>query len=115
MHPALWPYPRHATLDVIRDAAGLSGNGSELCVQLDREVRADPSVVMDIPGALRLAIAQAAALRARLGLPSDNTDVYRLINSEGDGISGTSRIPLTVTSACMHGHARCLAQLRHGT
>lgn len=65
-------------------------------MQLDREVRADPSVVLDIRGVLRQAIKQAGALRARLGLPSDSTDVFRLVNSEGDGISGTPRLPMPV-------------------
>lgn len=70
---------------------------------------------MDVPGALRRAIEQAAALREHLGLPSHDTDVYRLLNSEGDGISGTDRTPYTLNicaSACMHVLARCLLQLR---
>lgn len=60
-----------------------------MLLQLDREVRSDPSVVLDIPGALRKAVQQAADLRKLLGFPSDSTDVYRLVNTEGDGISGT--------------------------
>ncbi|MEK6607440.1 MAG: class I SAM-dependent rRNA methyltransferase [Myxococcota bacterium] len=31
---------------------------------------------------------EAIALRRRLGLPSDRTDAYRLVNSEGDGLPG---------------------------
>jgi 23S rRNA (cytosine1962-C5)-methyltransferase len=37
---------------------------------------------------LRGRIARARALRAKLGLPSDRTDVYRLVNSEGDDLPG---------------------------
>ena len=33
-------------------------------------------------------VQEAAALRARLGLPSEATDAYRLINSEGDALPG---------------------------
>jgi 23S rRNA (cytosine1962-C5)-methyltransferase len=33
-------------------------------------------------------VAGAAALRRRLGLPGPDTDAYRLINSEGDGLPG---------------------------
>ncbi len=33
-------------------------------------------------------IEEAGALRRRLGLPSAQTDAYRLVNSEGDGLSG---------------------------
>jgi 23S rRNA (cytosine1962-C5)-methyltransferase len=33
-------------------------------------------------------VAEAAGLRARLGLPSEATDAYRLVNSEGDGLPG---------------------------
>lgn len=33
-------------------------------------------------------IVEAGGLRRRLGLPSKHTDAYRLVNSEGDGLSG---------------------------
>ena len=36
----------------------------------------------------RARIARARALRGRLGLPSPDTDVYRLVNSEGDDLPG---------------------------
>lgn len=36
----------------------------------------------------RRRVAQARAVRARLGLPSERTTVYRLINSEGDDLPG---------------------------
>jgi len=37
---------------------------------------------------LRARVAEAVALRAKLGLPSAETSCYRLINSEGDGLPG---------------------------
>jgi 23S rRNA (cytosine1962-C5)-methyltransferase len=37
---------------------------------------------------LRARIARARALRARLGLPSERTTIYRLVNSEGDDLPG---------------------------
>jgi 23S rRNA (cytosine1962-C5)-methyltransferase len=37
---------------------------------------------------LRGRIARARALRARLGLPSERTTIYRLVNSEGDDLPG---------------------------
>src|SRR5206468_1645091 len=37
---------------------------------------------------LRARIARARALRTRLGLPSDQTTIYRLVNSEGDDLPG---------------------------
>src|SRR3954470_10743449 len=33
-------------------------------------------------------IDEAISLRARIGLPSDQTNAYRLVNSEGDGLPG---------------------------
>jgi 23S rRNA (cytosine1962-C5)-methyltransferase len=36
----------------------------------------------------RARVARAKAMRARLGLPSERTNVYRLINSEGDDLPG---------------------------
>ena len=37
---------------------------------------------------VRARIARARGLRARLGLPSARTDIYRLVNSEGDDLPG---------------------------
>jgi 23S rRNA (cytosine1962-C5)-methyltransferase len=37
---------------------------------------------------LRARIARARAARARLGLPSERTNIYRLVNSEGDDLPG---------------------------
>jgi 23S rRNA (cytosine1962-C5)-methyltransferase len=39
-------------------------------------------------GFLSIRIAQAIETRRRLGMPSDETDGFRLVNSEGDGLAG---------------------------
>ncbi|GLC36295.1 hypothetical protein PLESTF_001731500 [Pleodorina starrii] len=57
-------------------------------LQLQSEVEADPRVALDVPAILRLRVRQAVELRRALGLPSAETNVYRLINSEGDRLSG---------------------------
>jgi 23S rRNA (cytosine1962-C5)-methyltransferase len=41
-------------------------------------------------GLIARRVAAARALRSRLGLPSADTNCYRLINSEGDGLSGVT-------------------------
>jgi hypothetical protein len=44
--------------------------------------------VLDLPALVDVRVSQAVALRAALGLPSESTNVMRLINSEGDRLSG---------------------------
>jgi 23S rRNA G2069 N7-methylase RlmK/C1962 C5-methylase RlmI len=48
----------------------------------------DGAAPLDVPALLAARVRDAASLRAALGLPSDATDVYRLVNSEGDRLSG---------------------------
>ncbi|KAG2499516.1 hypothetical protein HYH03_002463 [Edaphochlamys debaryana] len=59
-------------------------------LQQQSEVDADPSLALDLPRLLTLRVRQAAELRRALGLgpASAPTTVYRLINSEGDRLSG---------------------------
>lgn len=45
---------------------------------------------LTLESALKLRIKQAIELRQSLGLPSTQTNAYRLINSEGDGLSGVT-------------------------
>jgi 23S rRNA G2069 N7-methylase RlmK/C1962 C5-methylase RlmI len=54
------------------------------------ELEARPELaLLDVTAAIRLRVAAAAALRRRLALPTAGvTDTYRLINSEGDRLSG---------------------------
>ena len=48
----------------------------------------DGAAPMDVAGLLTARVRAAASLRLSLGLPSPDTNVYRLINSEGDRLSG---------------------------
>ncbi|KAL6746635.1 S-adenosyl-L-methionine-dependent methyltransferase [Haematococcus lacustris] len=51
--------------------------------------RLSRAAFMNMPALIRLRVGQAAALRRHLGLPSPHTtSVYRLVNSEGDRLSG---------------------------
>lgn len=52
------------------------------------QVRAHPDLALDVPALVRYRVQAAARLRRDLGLPSAETDVYRLVNSEGDRLSG---------------------------
>lgn len=47
-----------------------------------------PSDDLDQPAFWRTQIERALERRRRIGLPNDETDAYRLINAEGDGLSG---------------------------
>lgn len=49
-------------------------------LQLLAHAVAEPELVCDVPALLRSRIIKAVALRAALGLPSADTNVYRLIN-----------------------------------
>lgn len=60
-------------------------------MQTEPEALADDSAVLDIPALLDLRISQAVSLRKALGLPGGLdglTNVVRLVNSEGDRLSG---------------------------
>ncbi|KAL0363067.1 UNVERIFIED_CONTAM: Ribosomal RNA large subunit methyltransferase I [Sesamum calycinum] len=70
---------------------GLYNSVSMFCVrlmQLDDEAARDPSCVLNVDKLLETRINDAVALRERLRLPSSRTDAYRLVNSEGDRLSG---------------------------
>lgn len=58
-------------------------------MQLASEHKADNrACYLDMPRLIRLRVQQAAQLRRALGLPGPRANVYRLINSEGDRLSG---------------------------
>jgi 23S rRNA G2069 N7-methylase RlmK/C1962 C5-methylase RlmI len=59
-------------------------------MQHESECLADDSAVLDMPALIQLRVAQAVALRKTLGYPSDTTNVFRLINNEGDRLSGVT-------------------------
>ncbi|CAN1263076.1 Ribosomal RNA large subunit methyltransferase I [Linum perenne] len=48
----------------------------------------DPCCALNMENLLQSRIAEAVELRRRLGLPSHQTNAYRLVNSEGDRLSG---------------------------
>ncbi|KXZ55619.1 hypothetical protein GPECTOR_2g1169 [Gonium pectorale] len=60
-------------------------------LQLQPEMESDAGAAacrLDVPALVRRRVGQAVALRRALGLPSADTNVYRLVNSEGDMLSG---------------------------
>ncbi|KAL8461828.1 hypothetical protein ACS0TY_033065 [Phlomoides rotata] len=70
---------------------GLYNSVSMFCVrlmQLEDEALRDPSCALNVERLLEIRIIAAAALREQLGLPSANKNAYRLVNSEGDRLSG---------------------------
>lgn len=46
-------------------------------LQTEAEVAREPGCLLDVPAVLKRKVAQAAQLRAALGLPNEHTDVYR--------------------------------------
>lgn len=72
-------------------AWGFYNSTSMFCVrlmQLEEEASRDPSSALNVQTLLEARIAAAIHLRNRLGFPSLTTDAYRLVNSEGDRLSG---------------------------
>ncbi|KAG8363073.1 hypothetical protein BUALT_Bualt18G0089600 [Buddleja alternifolia] len=70
---------------------GLYNSVSMFCVrlmQLEDEATRDPSCALNVDRLLETRIEAAVTLRERLGLPSAKTNAYRLVNSEGDRLSG---------------------------
>ncbi|XP_062107386.1 uncharacterized protein LOC133818501 [Humulus lupulus] len=70
---------------------GMYNSSSMFCVrlmQLEEEAKRDPSCALDMMKLLETRIDAAIGLRRSLGLPSANTNAYRLVNSEGDRLSG---------------------------
>lgn len=70
---------------------GLYNSVSMFCVrlmQMEDEAARDPSSVLNMDRLLETRINDAVSLRERLGLPSAKTNAYRLVNSEGDRLSG---------------------------
>ncbi|MDP9035782.1 MAG: class I SAM-dependent rRNA methyltransferase [Myxococcota bacterium] len=63
---------------------GFYSPGSAIPVRL---LVRDPGVALDA-AFFRSRVESAIALRASLGLPNDQTDGYRLVNAEGDGLPG---------------------------
>uniref|UniRef100_A0A2N9J2N4 Uncharacterized protein n=1 Tax=Fagus sylvatica TaxID=28930 RepID=A0A2N9J2N4_FAGSY len=91
------PPPRTGDIVLVADGTekpigwGLYNSVSMFCVrlmQLEEEATRDPLCVLNMEKLLEARIDAARELRKSLGLPSANTNVYRLVNSEGDRLSG---------------------------
>ncbi|XP_031275177.1 uncharacterized protein LOC116133634 [Pistacia vera] len=91
------PPPRTGDVVLVADgtekpiAWGLYNSVSMFCVrlmQLEEEAARDPSCALNMEKLIETRIDAAIKLRKRLGLPSANTNAYRLVNSEGDRLSG---------------------------
>ncbi|KAI5073724.1 hypothetical protein GOP47_0011737 [Adiantum capillus-veneris] len=91
------PPPETGDLVLVTDgtihpiAWGVYNTASMFCVRImerEDEVSRNPSFIFDMEKLLKSRIASALDLRLRLGLPSNHTNVYRLVNSEGDRLSG---------------------------
>ncbi|KAK7313758.1 hypothetical protein VNO77_38956 [Canavalia gladiata] len=91
------PPPKTGDIVLVADGTekpigwGLYNSVSMFCVrlmQLEDEVTSDSSCALDMEKLLEMRINAAVELRRRLGLPSVHTNAYRLINSEGDRLSG---------------------------
>ncbi|KAJ8510868.1 hypothetical protein OPV22_001302 [Ensete ventricosum] len=70
---------------------GMYNSVSMFCVrlmQLEEEATRDPSYVLNMEKLLEARLDAAVDLRRSMGLPSDDTNIYRLVNSEGDRLSG---------------------------
>ncbi|KAI4333266.1 hypothetical protein L6164_018098 [Bauhinia variegata] len=91
------PPPRTGDVVLVADGTekpigwGLYNSVSMFCVrlmQLEDEATREPSCALNIEKLIETRIDGAVKLRRRLGLPSAHTNAYRLINSEGDRLSG---------------------------
>ncbi|XP_050278640.1 uncharacterized protein LOC126720344 isoform X1 [Quercus robur] len=91
------PPPRTGDIVLVADGTekpigwGLYNSVSMFCVrlmQLEEEATRDPPCALNMEKLLEARIDAARELRKSLGLPSANTNAYRLVNSEGDRLSG---------------------------
>lgn len=57
-------------------------------MQTEDEARREPECVLNMEMLLQSRVSAAVTLRKLLGLPSNHTNVFRLVNSEGDRLSG---------------------------
>ncbi|KAI5674530.1 hypothetical protein M9H77_14894 [Catharanthus roseus] len=94
---SLYHHPKTGDIVLVADgtekpiAWGFYNSASMFCVrlmQLQEEASRDPSCALNIEKLLETRIDAAIKLRKSLGLPSPNTNAYRLVNSEGDRLSG---------------------------
>ncbi|KAL2897311.1 Ribosomal RNA large subunit methyltransferase I [Bienertia sinuspersici] len=91
------PPPKTGEVVLVADGAekpigwGLYNSVSMFCVrlmQLEEEATRDPACALNMERLLDYRINAATDLRRQMGLPSLSTNAYRLVNSEGDRLSG---------------------------
>ncbi|KAL2325991.1 hypothetical protein Fmac_025049 [Flemingia macrophylla] len=91
------PPPKTGDIVLVSDGTerpigwGLYNSVSMFCVrlmQLEDEATSDSSCALNMEKLIETRIDVAVELRRRLDLPSVHTNAYRLINSEGDRLSG---------------------------
>ncbi|KMS99116.1 hypothetical protein BVRB_2g047590 [Beta vulgaris subsp. vulgaris] len=91
------PPPKTGDIVLVADGAeksigwGLYNSVSMFCVrlmQLEEEALRDPTCAFNMESLLEQRINAATDLRRHLGIPSTNTNAFRLVNSEGDRLSG---------------------------
>lgn len=91
------PPPKTGDVVLVADGSekpigwGLYNSASMFCVrlmQLEDEALRDASCALDMEKLLERRLDAAIKLRRSLGLPSADTNAYRLVNSEGDRLSG---------------------------
>ncbi|PIA48299.1 hypothetical protein AQUCO_01400714v1 [Aquilegia coerulea] len=91
------PPPKTGDIVLVADGTekpfgwGLYNSVSMFCVrlmQLEEEAARDPSSALSMEKLLENRITAAISLRRSMRLPSADTNAYRLVNSEGDRLSG---------------------------
>ncbi|XP_047330631.1 ribosomal RNA large subunit methyltransferase I [Impatiens glandulifera] len=91
------PPPRTGDMVLVADGMekpigwGFYNSVSMFCVrlmQLEEEAAGDPDCALNVEKLLETRLGRAIQLRKNLGLPSASTNAYRLVNSEGDRLSG---------------------------
>lgn len=91
------PAPKTGDVVLVADGTerpigwGMYNSTSMFCVRLmqqEEEVARDPSCALNVEKLIETRLGTAAELRKSLGIPSARTNAYRLVNSEGDRLSG---------------------------
>eukprot|EP00252_Welwitschia_mirabilis_P020803 TRINITY_DN5179_c0_g1_i2.p1 TRINITY_DN5179_c0_g1~~TRINITY_DN5179_c0_g1_i2.p1 ORF type:complete len:431 (-),score=72.72 TRINITY_DN5179_c0_g1_i2:179-1471(-) len=91
------PFPKSGDIVLVTDVSerpfawGLYNSTSMFAVrlmQMEEDANRDPTCVLNMENLLESRIHSAVDLRMQLGLPRADTNAYRLVNSEGDRLSG---------------------------
>lgn len=91
------PAPKTGDIVVVADGSekpiawGIYNSVSMFCVrlmQMEEDANTDPSCIFNMEELIHSRINAALELRRHLNLPRPDTNAYRLVNSEGDRLSG---------------------------